>query len=190
MNKTWAAVLTGAIIIAGAGFGVNQIFAGQSDPALTVQEASEKAEERYPGKVLEIEKDHKGSRLVYELELEGPNGIYEIEMDANTGEVLKVEQGVSAKQTKDDTDDMEKGDKQTADDNQKKTNKNKKRIDFKEAKQIALNKFRGKIEEIELDEDDGRLVYEVEIKKGKQEAEFEIDANTGEILFMSIENDD
>lgn len=191
MNKTWLAVLVGAMIIAAAGFGVNQIFAGENDPVLTAEEASEKAEERYPGKVTEIELSEKGSRTVYEMELEGPDGEYEIKMDANTGEILKVEQERRSEQQKADMDDMRK------DDDEQKTDaggqgqvNSKKRIGYNEAKQIALKKFNGKIKEIEIDLDDGRLIYEVEIRKGKQEAEFEIDAYTGEILFMSVENDD
>ena len=49
MNKTWIAVLVGAVVIAGLGFGVNQIFAGEGGPALTEREAAQKAEERYSG---------------------------------------------------------------------------------------------------------------------------------------------
>ena len=68
---------------------------------------------------------------------------------------------------------------------------NKQKLISKEqAKKIALSKFNGKFEEIELDKDDGRLKYEIEMKNGNQEAEIEIDAYTGEILFMSTEDDD
>ncbi len=49
-----------AIVIAGLGFGVNQMFAGEGSPALTVKEAAQKAEESYPGVVREIGLDDKG----------------------------------------------------------------------------------------------------------------------------------
>lgn len=198
MRKTWMAVLVGAVVIAGLGFGVNHIFAGEGGPALTEKEAAQKAEERYPGAVKEIELDDKGTRHVYEIELHGVNGEYEIKMDANTGEILKVEQDktTKARASKDDgrkDDDMDdnKDDKgATSQPASEKPAKEQKYIGYEQSKKIALSKFNGKIEEIELDEDDGRKIYEVEIKNGNREAEIEIDAYTGEILVMSVENDD
>lgn len=48
-----------------------------------------------------------------------------------------------------------------------------------DAVNIALKKFAGNVVAVELDEDDGRYVYEIEIISGGKEAEFEIDAKTG-----------
>lgn len=58
------------------------------------------------------------------------------------------------------------------------------------AKRIALSQFSGKVEEIELDKDDGRLIYEVEIENGNREAEIDIDAYTGAVLVLDIDTDD
>ncbi|MGJ9459425.1 PepSY domain-containing protein [Oceanobacillus sp. CF4.6] len=58
------------------------------------------------------------------------------------------------------------------------------------AKSIALDQFSGNVEEIELDNDDGRSIYEVEIKNGNKEAEVEIDAYTGAVLVIEIDTDD
>ncbi|PAV30690.1 hypothetical protein CIL05_06200 [Virgibacillus profundi] len=63
-------------------------------------------------------------------------------------------------------------------------------ISKSKAKSIALNQFSGNIEEIELDRDDGRLIYEVEIKNGNKEAEIEIDAYTGKVILVDIDTDD
>ena len=63
-------------------------------------------------------------------------------------------------------------------------------IGTNKARSIALAEFSGTIEGIELDDDDDRLIYEVEIADGDNEAEIEIDAYTGEILFMDLEIDD
>lgn len=189
MNKTWLAVLAGAMIIAGAGFGINQIFAGKGNPALTVEEVSKKVEERYPGTVKEIELNDKGTRQVYEIELEGPGRNYNIVMDANDGKILKVKQGQHAgDQAKTDQiqDNATSGDRQVKNE----PKQEQQRISLEQAEEIALNKFGGKIRDIELGEDDGRWIYEVEMQNGKQEAEIEIDAYTGEILFLSVENDD
>jgi uncharacterized membrane protein YkoI len=201
MNKTGLAVIVGSVLIAGAGFGVNQMFAGESDPALTAKEAAQIAEECYPGVVEEIELDDKGTRHVYKIELVGPEGGYEVKMDANTGEVLKVEQGKPAMgqgKAENERKDDNRSDLHDADDDrevksepvQEKPKKERSRISYEEAKKIALNRFNGTIEEIELDEDDGRLIYEVEIVSGNRDADMEIDAYTGEILFLSVDHDD
>ena len=191
MKKTWVAVLAGAVLISGIGFGVNQMFAGEGEPALTEKEAVQKAEERYPGKVKEIELDDKGKRQVYEIELQGSKGEYEIKMDANSGEILKVEQEKKEANQNNQQKDDDQNDKGVKNQPAPEKSVNKQKLISKEqAKKIALSKFNGKFEEIELDKDDGRLKYEIEMKNGNQEAEIEIDAYTGEILFMSTEDDD
>ncbi|MFD0951687.1 PepSY domain-containing protein [Virgibacillus natechei] len=63
-------------------------------------------------------------------------------------------------------------------------------MDLGKAEEIALNEFDGQITELELDEDDGRLMYEIEIEDGEDEAEIEIDAYTGEILVIEIDRED
>ena len=59
-------------------------------------------------------------------------------------------------------------------------------ISAEQAKQIALNKVSGattsNIYEFKLDRDDGRYKYEGKIIYGTFEYEFEIDANTGNII--------
>ncbi len=58
-------------------------------------------------------------------------------------------------------------------------------------KQIVLSKAPGAIiSELELDEDDGILVYEVKAYVGQDEYEFVIDANSGTILVYKPENDE
>jgi|SRR5690625_3734933 len=61
-------------------------------------------------------------------------------------------------------------------------------IDVGEASDIALKEFSGRINEVELEEEDGRLIYEVEIESGELEAEIEIDAHTGEVLVIEIDD--
>ena len=58
------------------------------------------------------------------------------------------------------------------------------------AKEIALKEFAGTVVDLELDEDDGRKIYEIEIENGEDEATVEIDAYTGEILVLDIDIDD
>lgn len=65
-----------------------------------------------------------------------------------------------------------------------------KMISEQQAKNIALAKASGTITDFELDEDDNRLVYEIEIHNGKMEYEFKIDAYTGAIVEYQEDLDD
>lgn len=59
-----------------------------------------------------------------------------------------------------------------------------------EAIDIALEQFSGNIEGVDLDDDDGRLIYEIEIESSRGEAEIEIDAYTGKVLLVDIDLED
>ncbi|NLW22952.1 MAG: PepSY domain-containing protein [Tissierellia bacterium] len=91
----------------------------------------------------------------------------------------------------DDIDDK-KEDKSSSKVDTKPDNKDKKEekkiISADEAKSIALNIANGKIKEFDLDEDDGRLKYEIEIKAKDGEHEIEIDAYTGKVLKHEIDD--
>lgn len=63
-------------------------------------------------------------------------------------------------------------------------------ISVEQAKQIAAAKApNATIYKIKLDNDDGRLIYEGEMKEGYIEYEFEIDAQTGAILDWDVDID-
>lgn len=88
-----------------------------------------------------------------------------------------------------------KNDSQDIQDNQSKQQKPKKEkqkkkavIDKNQAIDIALAQFPGVVEDVELDDEDGRLIYEIEIEGNGEEAEFEIDAYTGEIIVIEIDD--
>ena len=68
-------------------------------------------------------------------------------------------------------------------------------LSLQQAKEIAarhagINLANASFDEAELDEDDGRLVWELEFEIGDWEYDYEIDARTGKILEYDIENDD
>ncbi|AOV08977.1 PepSY domain-containing protein [Sporosarcina ureilytica] len=58
----------------------------------------------------------------------------------------------------------------------------KSKLTVEEAIAIARQHASGTVKEIELDNDDGRLYYEIEMKDGKYEYELDIDAYTGDVL--------
>lgn len=138
---------------------------------LTNEEARELALKEYPGFVTQFELDYDNGRFVYEMDIKDDNVEYELEMDAETGEVIKLEE--------------------ERDDDRKYTAiKEANLITMEEAETIALEEFQGIIKETELDRDDNRWVYEIKVKQENLEAEFEIDATTGKIIELEIDDED
>lgn len=112
---------------------------------------------------LEIEMDIEKGQLVYEIEFFANSSEYEYELDAATGRIIKVEKD----------DEIIKYTGQL--------------ISEEEAKAIALNHAEIAAEtasnmEIELDDNDETLVYEIAFKCGDTEYKYLIDAETGAIL--------
>ncbi|KAB8130115.1 hypothetical protein F9U64_14485 [Gracilibacillus oryzae] len=67
-------------------------------------------------------------------------------------------------------------------------NTTKTTISSEKAKSIALAQYNGTITELELDEDDGQMVYEIEIHTATNEIDIEINAYTGAV--NSVSKDD
>ena len=186
--KKWMVipVMAGAVVIGGVAMVANADkstdqstgvlgveAAGNNDSTkLTVEEIESKAVETVGGIVTEIDYDRSDDE--YEVEVENGSVSYELDINATTGEVVKKE-----------IDD--KSDKKEA---SKATTKNKSYITAKEASAIALKHSPGTVKEVELDDDDNRPHFEIEIKDDKYEYEFEIDAVTGKILDFEKDRED
>ena len=183
--KKWIVipVLAGAVVIGGVAMGAsadkntNQSTGvlgvkavGNDDTArLTIEEVEAKAVETVGGIVTEIDYDR--SDNVYEVEVERDSASYELDIDAVSGEVVKQEiedENLSNKTAK----------------------KNNNYISAKEAIAIAIKHSPGTVKSVELDNDDNHAYFEIDIKDGKYEYEFEIDAITGEILDFEKDRDD
>ena len=117
----------------------------------------------------------------YEVELHTAWGEFEYLVDAYTGKVLSGQKDLPA--TAPVGDETAKPTAPTGD------------IGHAKAKSIALNhagvsESKAYDMEIELDDEDGTLVYEVEFKSGGMEYSYEINAATGAILKHEAELDD
>lgn len=194
--KITGLALAGAAVI--GWLGVQHTSAEQEDPTFERSDVEQIVIDQYGGTITELELEKKKGKAVYEIEVHDGKKEFELLVDAETGEVIK--------EKIDDRDDVEKKhpDKKPAIkekqvENKKPQNKDnvsrnakaeENLIGMEEAKTIALREFDGRIEELELDEDDGRLVYEIELGDGNREAELEIDAKTGEIVELDMEHDD
>lgn len=139
---------------------------------------------------LEDENDDDDDSQEYEIKIQANGKKYEIKIDAITGKVTEVESN-----DYDDDDDKKIVNLNKENVNANKDHENKKSsgkiISREEAKNIALGLVNGTIVEFELDEDDGRQEYEIEIIANGIEYEIEIDASTGKVLeFESDDYDD
>lgn len=164
-------------------------------PAMPIgMDAARTAAEQYAGTTAvdsvtaEVDPELDESPAHYEVELHTAWGEFEYLVDAYTGKVLSGQKNLlTAASTPNETtkpSDQKPDPSGTAQD-----------IGHAKAKSIALN-HAGVSEneaydmEIELDDEDGTLVYEVEFKSGGMEYSYEINAASGAILKHEAEIDD
>ncbi|WP_117169955.1 PepSY domain-containing protein [Paraliobacillus sediminis] len=197
-KKQWLSILSIGLIVI-IGLVVYQVNVTSADAKLSMEQAENKATTQYPGEVVSIELDDDGISKKYEIEIKGTGKYYDLELDADTGEVLelkektvsnattgnegdKVNQSSSEDQTETRSNDAEADDEET--ENNQTSNVI---ISTTEAREIATSEAEGTIVDLELDEDDGYTVYEIEMHSATQEIDIEIDAYTGEVLVISME---
>ena len=164
-------------------------------PAMPIgMDAARTAAEEYAGTTAvdsvtaEVDPELDESPAHYEVELHTAWGEFEYLVDAYTGKVLSGQKDLLAAVSASNETTKPSGQKPapsgTVQD-----------IGYTKAKSIALN-HAGVSEneaydmEIELDDEDGTLVYEVEFKSGGMEYSYEINAATGAILKHETELDD
>lgn len=159
-------------------------------PAMPIgKDAAAYAAEQYAGTAAldsvtaEVDSELDESPAHYEVELHTAWGEFEYLVDAYTGKVLSGQKDLLATAPAGDETAKPTAPSGGAD------------IGHAKAKSIALN-HAGVSEneaydmEIELDDEDGTLVYEVEFKSGNMEYSYEINAATGAILKHETEIDD
>ena len=144
--------------------------AAAKNAKISQDDAVKIAKEKFNGELHEIDIDEDDNRFVYDVELRSATEKAEFEIDMQTGEVLKFET------------------KELSANVSPQTKTPQLVISLEDAKEIALSKASGTVVKAEFDEDD--LVYEIEIRNGKMEYEFEIDAKTSAIVSYEEDLDD
>ena len=201
--KKKIAIIAGAFAIAlTLGLGIYKSDASQAEPKLNYDEVTNLISDQYPGKITDMELEKGNNRAVYEIEIVNEGMEYELKVDGNSGEILKLKEKQIAAHHEEkpvhEIIELEKGSENVQEESTAETKVEKKDssskgkkntvIDASEAIAIAQNEFPGTVKEVELDEDDGRYIYEIEIEANDEEAEFEIDAMTGEIIVIEIDD--
>ena len=180
MKKLVIGSLAAALVISG-GIGINaladddniNLSKTQSEKLIGIEKAKELALKEVKGTIESVELERNNGKTFYEVDIDGEKSKeYEVRVEAYNAKVLNVRED-------DDQDD---------DKNQ--VPSNAKLITDAKAIEIAQKQIKGTLLEIELDTDDGRYEYELELRTAKGEAEFTIDAITGEILEYELDDED
>lgn len=164
------------------------------------KDAIKKAVQKYVpnGIITDVDLEKSTNGAVFDIEIHKDNLQYDLILNAATGEKISLTSHIDSWNSDsydfdfdwDWEHDTWNGTHNNNHTNSNTSNKNS-MISMEKAKQIALNKVPGAVvKKIELDTDDGKTVYEGELKKGNWEYEFKIDAFTGAILEWDSDFDD
>lgn len=192
--KIFTAAIAGAVLIGGISVGAEALknedtkenlkqvqvaTTSKEEAGITLSEASDivlaKVEN---GVIKEAEKDRENGRLVYEIEVKNDQYEFDFKVDASNGEIIKEE-----KEERDGKKASVTGGNENAE-----AGENEAVISIDEAIGIAKKEAPGKLEDIELERENGKLVYEVEIENFEngddEDVTVYIDAITGKVLFV------
>jgi len=186
------AALGGSTAAFAAGASGSGTSAASSTSNIGLMKAKEIALQKVAGTLDSIELEHKHGKAYYEVEIvKADRTESEVHVDAATGKVLKV--------IADDQDDYgsdrdvyrggshakpDKASGAASGGNQKPA------ISEQQAVQIATKAVNGQVTKIELDHEDGKLQYELDLKTGRGEAEVELSAADGTILSIDYDDQD
>ena len=151
---------------------------------ITEEAATKTALEKVPGTVNEVELEDEDGTVVYEFEITSTDGTQQdVKVDAKTGKIVKVE-------ADDEEDGEEQGEEENDDLSQAELAKQAK-ITEEAATKIALEKVPGTVNEVELEDEDGTIVYGFEIVStdGTQQ-DVKVDAQTGKIVKVEADDDE
>ncbi|KEZ52619.1 PepSY domain-containing protein [Metabacillus indicus] len=129
---------------------------------VTTAEAKEIAEEQYQGKVESLSYDE--PEQAYSIRLVAGKDEISLKMDASSGKILSEDRKTIG------------------------SNNPKVKLTEEQAIEIARKEAKGEVGDLDLEEEDGRLYYEVEIENGENETTVQVDAFTGTVLSVSVED--
>ncbi|WP_260286262.1 PepSY domain-containing protein [Peribacillus aracenensis] len=184
MKKQWRTIKEGIIqrkkVIMTVSMASVLLFGGAAGTAvyavnkgnLSEDEAVKMISEKLGGEVTQFEKDW-DQPMTYEMTVKTKEGYQEVDVDAEKGEILSQEM----EDSDDDDDDLSR---QQAAETVK--------VSSDQAEKIALEAVDGQVTDMELDSENGTLVYELEIKQGQKEYDVVVDATTGKVLKNQLDD--
>lgn len=186
-------IATALIGVVGGFFLAQGIITGDAKEKIDANEAKSIALKTANGKIVEIEYDNDELYPHYEFEIATNNEKVELDVDANTGKVVVKERksisinNPAPNETQKNFNTKESNN--TAVQQKGSVSNDQNLISQEKAISIALEKAKGQVTDVELDNENGIWIYEIEIRDGNVENDFEIDAKTGAIIKFKKEVD-
>lgn len=208
-HKLWIGSLSAAVLLGGSAVAASGSMNGQQAPKvqseitqsapasaaqstsssqnnsgklLTASQAKSIALKAVEGKIDDVDLERRNGQTFYEVEIDKKGSPdVTVRLDAYTGKILAVIN---------DDDDDDYRDNGTAETSSASAS-NQVKLTAVQASNIALKQVTGgKVTKVELDRDNGRYVYEIELRTTQGEADVDIDANTGKVLSVDQDFDD
>ncbi len=174
MNKKWVIIPTLLLAIGGGAVLAQTDYfeAALANPTVTASQAKEIALKEVNGDVISLEFDGDDLQPHYEIDVMKDHEKVELQIDAASGAVQVTERETikTIKQNIAQAVSSVVPVAKTA------------ALSQQQAIDIALAKAAGTVTDVELDDDDNELVYEIEIRNGNMEYDFKIDANSGAVI--------
>ena len=154
MKKSVIAILLGAFVI--------PAFAGGHTHKGPMETCMNAALKKHPGEVVSLEAEIDNGKAIYEFDIKGTDGLeWEVECNAKTGKLYEEEVDVDPSSP---------------------DFASKAKVSKADAEKTALAKFPGEVVSVEYELEEGKPIYEFDIKMANgKEMEVEVDAITGKI---------
>lgn len=156
------------------------------EATITKEEAISAALKEVPGTAGDTELEDEDNTVVYGVEVTDDQGKkQDVKVDAKTGKVLKVEaDGENEKGDKEEKDD------EVSEQQEQQQLEKEAKISAEESTTIALKEVKGQVTQTELEDEDGTVVYGVEITddQGKKH-DVKVDAKTGKVLKVDVDDE-
>ncbi|MFT4413407.1 PepSY domain-containing protein [Bacillus sp. UMB0728] len=159
------------------------------EATITKEEAISAALKEVAGKAAKTELEDEDGTVVYGVEVTDDQGKnQDVKVDAKTGKVLKVE--ADDENEKADKEEKEDKDSEVSDKQEQQQLEKEATISAEESTTIALKEVKGQVTDTELEDEDGTVVYGVEITddQGKKH-DVKVDAKTGKVLKVDLDDE-
>ncbi|MCH1643128.1 PepSY domain-containing protein [Paenibacillus timonensis] len=159
------------------------------EATITKEEAISAALKEVAGKAAKTELEDEDGTIVYGVEVTDDQGKnHDVKVDAKTGKVLKVE--ADDENEKANKEEKEDKDSEVSDKQEQQQLEKEAKISAEESKTIALKEVNGQVTDTELEDEDGTVVYGVEITdaQGKKH-DVKVDAKTGKVLKVDVDDE-
>lgn len=178
--KVITTVLASAVLVGGLGASAyamtDQSKSNDKKQTTTIEEAKAKdiaLQKTDGGDITNIQLAIDDGVKQYEVDVTKGNKEYDVDIDSSSGKIIEFD-----KEQKDDEDEKEKELQNISP-----------AISLDQAIKTALKSAKGTVNETDLDQENNRLVYEIEIDTAdKREATVSVDAKNGDVI--SVELDD